>query len=282
MSQSHDAAPKAPQKLQFDDTNLPDEDLDPEALEEAPKAPALPASAGDDVPEWAIVPGNLKVPKGRQVVFLRFVPSMTDTPAKGERQCICWSLSDGEEKMANDRTGGSSARAPAEFTKQMIRSIDGSVVDWGKAKGPGSIDEFYREIGPKCRNLLMRIYTQLHLATEDEARDFFESCVAVRTATLDTTKTGGPPIPTSPRRCWPRSPVLPAIPLTTSSSGTRFRRCSSQKRCRGCDFVGTSSWLGTVGSRCFSGPTSTGARCARTLTPWLSSSEKRTRRRRKR
>jgi hypothetical protein len=171
------------QKLNVDDTQLPDEDLDPEATTEAPQKPMLPASGGDDVPEWAVVPGALKVPKGRQVVFLRFPSAMTDSPLKGERQCICWSLSDGEEKMANDRTGGSSARAPAEFTKQMIRAVDGIVVDWGKPKGPGSVDEFYREIGPKCRNLLMRVYTQLHLASEDETRDFFESCVAVRTAT---------------------------------------------------------------------------------------------------
>lgn len=171
------------QKLTVDDSQQPD-DLDPldAAEEEAPK-PALPASSGDDVPDWALVPANLKVPKGRQVIFLRFPAAITDSPLRGERQCICWSLSDGEEKMANDRTGGSSARAPAEFTKQMIRAVDGVVVDWSRPRGPGSIDEFYREIGPKCRNLLMRVYTQLHLATEDETRDFFESCVAVRTAT---------------------------------------------------------------------------------------------------
>lgn len=169
-------------KLTIDDNELPEDDLDPEAAEEAPPKPALPVSDGDEPPEWAVVPANLKVPKGRQVIFLRFPPGLTNNPSKGERQCIIWSLTDGEEKMANDRTGGSAARAAAEFTKQMIRAVDGIVVDWSKPKGPGSIDEFYREIGPKCRNLLMRVYTQLHLASEDETRDFFESCVAVRTA----------------------------------------------------------------------------------------------------
>jgi hypothetical protein len=154
---------------------------DPEEAPPAPK-PSLPATGGDDVPEWAVVPPTMKVPKGRQVIFLRFPPNLTDAPLKGERQCIVWSLSDGEEKIANDRTNGSSARAPAEFTKQMIRAVDGVQVDWSKAKGPGSLDEFWREVGPKCRNMLMRIYTQLHLASEDETRDFFESCVAVRTA----------------------------------------------------------------------------------------------------
>ncbi len=155
-----------------------------EGAEEKPKrrVDAIPAGKNDDVPDWALVPSNLRVPKGRQVIFLRFPPAMTDAPLKGERQCIVWSLSDGEEKMANDRTGGSSARAPAEFTKQMVRAVDGVVVDWSKPKGPGSLDEFYREIGPKGRNLLMRIYTQLHLASEAEVADFFETCIAVRTA----------------------------------------------------------------------------------------------------
>jgi len=162
----------------FDDAPDP---IDAPEEEEAPK-PKLPSASTDDVPEWAIVPANLRIPKGRQVFFLRFPAAMTDAQHKGDRQCIVWSLSDGEEKIANDRTGGSAGRAPAEFTKQMIRAIDGATVNWGVARGPGSIDEFYREIGPKCRNLLMRIYTQLHLASEDETRDFFESCVAARTA----------------------------------------------------------------------------------------------------
>lgn len=162
------------------------EEFDPteqqEEEPEAPPRPALPESNGDDVPEWALIPSNMRVPKGRQVVFLRFPPALTGNPQRGERQCIVWTLNDGEEKLANDRTGGSSARAAAEFTKQMIRAVDGVVVDWSKPKGPGSIDEFWREVGPKGRNMLMRIYTQLHLASDEETRDFFESCVAVRTA----------------------------------------------------------------------------------------------------
>ena len=162
----------------------------PEAEQEAPEEPpakvaSLPTDAGEsDVPEWALVPANLKVPRGRQVYFLRFPQALTGNREKGERQCIVWTLSDGEEKMANDRTGGSASRAPAEFSKQMIRAVDGVVVSWavGQAAGPGSIDAFWREVGPKGRNLLMRIYTQLHLASQEEVLDFFESCVAVRTA----------------------------------------------------------------------------------------------------
>jgi hypothetical protein len=149
----------------------------------APAAPpGLPASQGDDVPDWALVPSQLRIPKGKQVLFLRFRAEMTDAPLKGERQCIVWSLTDGEEKLANDRCAGNSSRAPAEFSKQMIRAVDGVPTDWGRSKGPGAVDEFWREIGPKGRNMLMRIYTQLHLASDNEVRDFFEHCVAVRTA----------------------------------------------------------------------------------------------------
>lgn len=155
--------------------------------EEAPAAPPpvptkLPETGGDDVPEWALVPQHLKVPRAKQVVFLKFPAALTDAPLKGDRQCIVWTLSDGEEKLAADRCEGKSNRAPAEYSKQMIRAVDGVIVDWSKTKGPGSLDEFWREIGPKGRNILMRVYTQLHLASDDELRDFFEQCVAVRTA----------------------------------------------------------------------------------------------------
>lgn len=174
-------------KLTAEPDELEEEMMDPEeeaaAAELAKPALRLPEPAGDDVPDWVVYPADLKVPKGRQVVFLRFPAGLTASPDKGDRQCVVWSINDGEEKMANDRTNGSSARAPSEFTKQMIRVVDGVTVDWSKMRGPGSLDEFWREIGPKGRNLLMRIYTQLHLATEAETRDFFENCVAVRTAT---------------------------------------------------------------------------------------------------
>jgi hypothetical protein len=154
---------------------------DPEAVAEAAPEPSLPASEGDDVPPWALVPQHLRIPKGRQVVFIRFRAEMTDTPLKGERQCMVWSLSDSEERLANDRCEGKNSRAPAEYTKQMVRAVDGIAVDWSRSRGPGSLDEFWREIGPKGRNMLLRIYTRLHLANDSEVTDFFESCVAVRT-----------------------------------------------------------------------------------------------------
>jgi len=150
-------------------------------IEEETYSPTLPQSGGDDIPPGFIVPTDLRIPKGAQVMFLTFPASMTATPLKGDRQCIVWSMTDGEEKIANDRCEGKSNRAPAEFTKQMIRAIDGARVDWSKTRGAGSIEEFWREVGPKCRNLLMRLYSQIHLASDEESRNFFENCVAVRT-----------------------------------------------------------------------------------------------------
>jgi hypothetical protein len=162
----------------------PEATVEPEAesAEAAKPAPKIPEAQGDDVPDWVIMPKHLKVPRGKQIVFLRFPASLTDTPSKGDRQCIAWSLTDGEEKLAADRCDGKPNRAAAEYSKQMLRAVDGVVVDWSKPRGPGSVDEFWREIGPKGRNILMRVYTQMHLASDEELRDFFEQCVAVRTA----------------------------------------------------------------------------------------------------
>lgn len=155
----------------------------PEEAEAAPTPePKIPAAVGDDIPEWALVPKDLRVPKGRQVIFIRIRAAITDTPEKGERQAICWSLSDGDEKMATDRCEGKAGRASSEYTKQMIRAVDGVIVSWMRTRGPGSLDEFWSEIGSKGRNLLMRTYSKLHLADDEEVRDFFEHCIAVRTS----------------------------------------------------------------------------------------------------
>ena len=152
------------------------------ATEPLPQQAGLPSASDEDIPEWAVLPPNLKIPRGKRVTFIRFRASWTDAPEKGERQCLLWTLTDGEEKLANDRCGGSSTRAPAEYSKQMIRAVDGVMVDWSKSRGPGSVDEFWREIGPKGRTMLMRLYAQLHLPSDEDINDFFEHCVAVRTA----------------------------------------------------------------------------------------------------
>jgi hypothetical protein len=166
-------------------TEEPKQDDFPEvdhATEPLPAAATMPEPEGDDVPDWVVIPDNMKIPRGKRLTFVRFRANWTDSPFKGERQCVIWTLTDGEEKLANDRCAGSPTRAPAEYTKQMIRVVDGVLVDWSKTRGPGSVDEFWKEIGPKCRSMLMRMYTQLHLPSDEDINDFFQHCVAVRTA----------------------------------------------------------------------------------------------------
>lgn len=136
----------------------------------------------DDMPEWAVLPNDLKIPKGRVVAFILFRADWTDTPDKGDRQCIVWNLSDADERIALKRTAmGDGLGAVSELAKQSVRAVDGHRVDWSKPKGPGSIDQFWREIGAKCRALVQRWYLQNHQLTDREQADFFENCVAVRT-----------------------------------------------------------------------------------------------------
>ncbi len=135
-----------------------------------------------DVPSWVVMPDGLKVPSGRRLIFIQFLADITETPHKGDRHCIAWTLSDGEERIANARCNGDSSRYATEFTKQMIRAVDGVAVDWSKPKGPGSLDEFWREIGPKGRHLAARIYSRTHLPSDEELDNFLSHCVAVVTA----------------------------------------------------------------------------------------------------
>lgn len=136
------------------------------------------------LPEWATMPEGLKVPPGRQVHALRFRSEWTDVPGKGDRHCIVWNLSDAEERIALKRSGGGDepVSMATELAKQMIRAIDGHKADWSGVAGPGNIDVFWREIGSKCRQLVVRWYTQTHMLSDAERADFFENCVASRTA----------------------------------------------------------------------------------------------------
>jgi len=137
---------------------------------------------GNDIPSWVVVPEGLKIPVGRRLLCLQFEADITETPHKGDRHCIAWTLSDGEERLANARCNGDSSRYATEFTKQMIRAVDGVMVDWSKPKGPGSLDEFWREIGPKGRHLAARMYSRTHLPSDEELDRFLSHCVAVVTA----------------------------------------------------------------------------------------------------
>ena len=144
------------------------------------KPPALPLPTEGAAPDWAMVPKDLRWPKGRQVLFVRFRADMTDTRWKGERQAILWPISMGDKKLALGRCGGDPNRLSDELARSMVRAIDGLVVDNTGTPGPANLDAWWDEIGEKCRSMLQRIFVQLHVVTRDEAADFFESCVAVR------------------------------------------------------------------------------------------------------
>jgi hypothetical protein len=142
----------------------------------------LPDATDGAVPAWVKVPPDLKIPRNKQVIYLRFRADMTDTPAKGERQAIIWSNNLGDQKLAIMRSDRDPNKMAEQMAKQMIRSVDGVAADWTGEPGIGNIDVWWDAIGPKCRSILDRLFVQLHVAKQTELTDFFENCVAVRLA----------------------------------------------------------------------------------------------------
>lgn len=141
----------------------------------------IPKATEGGVPEWfGKLPPELKFPRGRQAIFLRFRATLTDTPWKGERQVVLWPISVGDKKLAIQRSQGDANRFADEIAKQMIRAIDGHMVDWTGNPGPGNVDVFWEDVGERGRTMLQRMFTQLHIPTRDEMVDFFENCIAVR------------------------------------------------------------------------------------------------------
>lgn len=141
----------------------------------------IPAAQGRRAPPWAKIPKDMKFPRGIQVLFIRIRAELTMYPSKGDRQVILWALTDADEKLAIGRSMANAARAGVEMAKQMIRAIDGERINWtGNPNEPGAdIDTFWHQIGPKGRNLLQRLFNQLHAMNEDELVDFFENCIGV-------------------------------------------------------------------------------------------------------
>jgi len=134
------------------------------------------------IPEWANVPADLNVPKGRQVGFIRLRGAWTDSPEKGDRVLIVWPLSPLDERNAMSRTNGDGMRTLPEYTKQMIRCIDEEPVNW--ANGPMQVDRLWSEMGARCRQLLINYYLKTHSLSDEETLDFFNNCISVLTAGL--------------------------------------------------------------------------------------------------
>jgi hypothetical protein len=144
---------------------------------------AIPAEQ-ERLPEWAELPADLIIPSGIVVGFLRVRAAWTVRPDLGDRTAVVWPLTDVDERLALSRCQDNPYTAINEQTIQMIRAVDGVRVDWAAKSGdPGNIRDFWREIGPKGRQVLQRYYNQTHNLTIGETADFLESCVAVRTMT---------------------------------------------------------------------------------------------------
>jgi hypothetical protein len=130
-------------------------------------------------PEWAIIPPGFSPPQGARVCFMKFRAEWTDTPEKGDRQCIIWSLSLMDERNALARARGDVLRTLDEMAKQTVRVVDGNMVDWTGKLREGDLDMWWNDIGPRCRTLIQRHYNQTHNLTAAEQEDFFENCIAV-------------------------------------------------------------------------------------------------------
>jgi len=162
-----------------------------------PAVPLVPEARAGGAPSWVKLPEGLVFPRGRAVLFLRFPAAWTDTPQKGHempdeeavqvagagalwRQCIVIPLTVEDKKHALLRASGDTNRVGDELSKQMIRSVDGYRCDWSGMPSPGSIDIWWNEVGERVRNLLSRVWMQLHTLKREEQQSFFEHCIAVR------------------------------------------------------------------------------------------------------
>jgi hypothetical protein len=173
------------------------------ALASLPLRIVLPEVQHSGAPYWVKLPAGFTFPRGKQVIFMRFKSEWTDTPWKGSpmldektgvneidgngkevlyRQCICWPINTGDKKLALGRAQKDPNRAADEMSKQMIRAVDGLAVDWTVARENG-IEVFWNDLGERCRTILQRIFSQLHILDQNATRDFLQNCIAVRSTT---------------------------------------------------------------------------------------------------
>jgi hypothetical protein len=160
----------------------------------------LPRPTPDGIPHWVILPEGFTFPRGKMVLFLRFKSSWTDAPWKGSpmhdtktgenfkdadgkdtlwRQCIVWPINTGDKRNALSRAMRDPNKAADEMAKQMIRATDGIKSDWTTVQQEG-VETFWNELGERCRGLLSRVFTQLHVLDQDSTQDFLEHCIEAR------------------------------------------------------------------------------------------------------
>lgn len=194
------------QPFEYDDeVPVPEPEPEPQKEEEepAPKAVGVPDAKKGGAPPWVHMPEGLKIPRHRQVIFMRFPSAWTQTPNVGRelrvddewsiiaagkagalwRQVICWNNSIGDEKLAVGRAMGDRNRLMTELVRQWIRAVDGEAVDWtGERTGPMNLDVSYEQFGGPVRNMLERVFGQVHTLDVGKQKLFFEHCIEVRTA----------------------------------------------------------------------------------------------------
>lgn len=149
-------------------------------LDDEDGEPAEVVTEGE--PAWFVAPDKWAPPVGYQVHYVLFKAKNTATPAKGDRHCAFWILTEAEENMAIKRSRGEGARIMAEMAKAMVRSIDGHKADMTASGKPGDVNRFWNEIGPKYRQMMKALYSKTHALDAEEIADFFINCIAVRTS----------------------------------------------------------------------------------------------------
>lgn len=146
---------------------------------------------GEDDEETSLAPKDFPLPEkgvrwpeaGVQVYYVTFKAKWTSTPSKGDRTCVIWHLSPGEEKAAGKKSATDARVFLTEASKAMIRVIDGKVADHLNPT-EANVSQFWTDIGPKCRAQMESLYVKLHHMGIAEMAEFFTDCVAARTVAV--------------------------------------------------------------------------------------------------
>ena len=165
----------------------PEEDFDePEEQPVTPQEGGEKATEQFGLPEWFKMPPNGfpgDVEPGTPVIFLRFPTWVTDKPKLGERQCAVRPMTPKLERFARSKVSGESRTLgndlAEEYAKAMICVVDGHQANLFAA-GPGSINHFWADVGPKGRELLLIQFNKLHRLSTEDRTNFLANCVALR------------------------------------------------------------------------------------------------------
>jgi hypothetical protein len=189
-----------------DDLEQLEDEEDDSPLAHAAEDPGEPE--GPDVPPWCVVPEGLHFPIGRTVAFVRIPSVWTERPDKGliwdgkerepkfqgkkHRQCILWTLSIADEKLARSQARGDAFALLAEMAKRTgnvdpatARSAGAGSERFGEmnfGSGKAHAPTFWAEIGAPMRSFLTSHYQRTHAFTRQQLEHFFLNCFVVKRA----------------------------------------------------------------------------------------------------